>query len=67
MIQPQDDFLELEPKLYEYIFLVDRSGSIEGDSIRLAVEAIKLFLHRLPIGSKFNIVSFGSDFCSVFD
>lgn len=50
----------VEPKLYEYIFLIDRSGSMQGQPIKLAVEALKLFLHSLPMGSKFNIVSFGS-------
>jgi hypothetical protein len=46
----------------EYYFLIDRSGSMEGATIKLAVEALKLFLYSLPVGSKFNIVSFGPDF-----
>jgi len=42
------DFLELEAKVYEYIFLIDRSGSMSGTSIVLAVQALKLFIHSLP-------------------
>ena len=34
--------------------------------IELAVGALKLFLHSLPIGSKFNVVSFGSKFAKLF-
>jgi von Willebrand factor A domain-containing protein 5 len=39
---------------------------MSGSPIKLAVGALKLFLHSLPIGSKFNVVSFGSDFTKIF-
>jgi len=61
------DYLELEPKVYEYIFLIDRSGSMDGDPMVLAVQALKLFLHSLPEGSKFNVVSFGSSYEKLFE
>eukprot|EP00347_Sterkiella_histriomuscorum_P015189 403357978 len=62
-----DDETFIEPKLLEYIFLIDRSGSMDGDRIQLAVQALKLFLHSLPMGSKFNVVSFGSKYNKLFE
>ena len=50
----------------ELIFLVDRSGSMGGSSIQLAKEALKLFLHSMPVDCFFNIYSFGSHFSSLF-
>lgn len=45
----------------EYIFLVDRSGSMEGTNLQLVQEALIVLLRGLPtIGTTFNIVSFGS-------
>lgn len=33
----------------------------------MAAEAVKLFMHSLPIGSKFNIVSYGSEHTKLFE
>ena len=39
---------------------------MDGKPIELAIEALKLFLHSIPIGSKFNVYSFGSNFEKLF-
>jgi von Willebrand factor A domain-containing protein 5 len=38
-----------------------------GSTIKLAVEALKLFLYSLPSGCRFNVVSFGSYFSFMFE
>lgn len=40
---------------------------MSGTRIKVAKQALALFLHSLPIGSKFNVFSFGSTFESVFE
>ena len=50
----------------ELVFLVDCSGSMQGESIRLASEALQLFLHSLPVDSFFNIVCFGTSYQPLF-
>jgi hypothetical protein len=49
----------LPPEKPEIVFVCDRSGSMGGTRINLAVQALKVFLKSLPIGVKFNICSFG--------
>lgn len=39
---------------------------MSGEPIKLAVQALKLFLHSLPLGSKFNVVSFGTNYKMMF-
>jgi hypothetical protein len=51
----------------EYIFLLDRSGSMCGGRINLALEALKLFLYSLPAGCFFNVYSFGTKFQKIFE
>lgn len=44
----------------EIVFVCDQSGSMGGSPIKLAVEALQVFLKSLPVGVKFNICSFGN-------
>ncbi|CAG8486152.1 327_t:CDS:10 [Cetraspora pellucida] len=51
----------------ELIFVIDRSGSMSGGTIEKASEALQLLLRSLPEDCFFNVVSFGSDFDSLFE
>ncbi|CDW91786.1 UNKNOWN [Stylonychia lemnae] len=56
--QPQD--IQFEPLGDEiYIFLVDRSITMEGEKIQLSKQALIIFLKSLPLNSSFEIISFG--------
>ncbi|CAG9990159.1 unnamed protein product [Clonostachys byssicola] len=45
----------------EIVFMCDRSGSM-GGKVPALVAALNIFLKSLPLGVKFNICSFGSNF-----
>ncbi len=50
----------------EFIFLIDRSGSMSGSYIKSARETLMLFMKSLPESSHFNIIGFGSRFTKLF-
>ncbi|CAG2214925.1 unnamed protein product [Mytilus edulis] len=44
----------------EFIFMIDRSGSMSGNRIAKAEETLLFLLKSLPLGCKFNVVSLWS-------
>ena len=50
----------------EFIFLIDRSGSMGGSYIKSAADTLILFLRSIPPGCFFNVIGFGSTFSSLF-
>ena len=45
-----------------FIFLIDQSGSMSGSSIKIAANALKLFIQSLPAKSYYQIIGFGTKF-----
>jgi hypothetical protein len=50
----------------DFVLIIDRSGSMSGNSINMAKEAAIFFLKSLSEGSFFNVVSFGSSHSKLF-
>ncbi|XP_052101766.1 von Willebrand factor A domain-containing protein 5A-like [Mytilus californianus] len=50
----------------EFIFVIDRSGSMHGDRITKSKETLLLLLKSLPMDCLFNVVSFGSHHTFLF-
>lgn len=54
-------------KKSEFIFVVDRSGSMDGVKMTQTRKALRKVVESLPAESLFNIVGFGSDSIFLFD
>lgn len=50
------------PQPKNYYFFLDRSGSMQGEKMTQAVNALKSFIVQLDENSLFNVISFGSSF-----
>ena len=50
----------INPSLF--IFLIDQSGSMSGNPIKVASKALLLFIQSLPAGSYYQIIGFGSSY-----
>lgn len=50
----------------EFVFIIDRSGSMAGQRINNAAKALQLFMRSLPVDCRFNVVSFGSTWRSLW-
>ncbi len=51
---------------YNFIFIIDRSGSMGGDRIQLAKKALIYLIKSIPEKSEFNIISFGSNYSYLY-
>jgi hypothetical protein len=50
-----------------YQFILDRSGSMYySERIKKAIESLKIFIEKIPSESYFNIISFGTDYSSIW-
>ena len=47
---------------YHFIFNIDRSYSMSGKRMKLANEALTIFIRSLPVGCRFSVYSFGDEF-----
>lgn len=65
-IQEKEVSLPMSKIKAEYIFLLDRSGSMSGERIKKAVESLIIFLKSLPEDSYFNVISFGHYFDKLY-
>ncbi|XP_078023380.1 von Willebrand factor A domain-containing protein 5A-like [Epinephelus lanceolatus] len=50
----------------EFVLLLDRSGSMQGERMKSAKDTLLLLLKSLPMGCYFNIYSFGSSHEHIF-
>lgn len=51
----------------EFVFLIDCSASMIGESLKKAKESLNIFISKLPTDSYFNIIRFGTKFDKLFE
>lgn len=66
MVTPPSALTETAPQPRDVTFVFDTSGSMQGQSIRQAREALALAVTRLNAGDRFNIIQFNSSFDTLF-
>lgn len=66
MVTPPSPLTETAPQPRDVTFVFDTSGSMQGQSIRQAREALALAITRLNAGDRFNIIQFNSSIDTLF-
>lgn len=67
ILQPPDKVFPQDATPKEIIFVLDRSGSMDGFPLEKAVEAMKLAIEGLNPNDTFNIIVFSDDTKKLFD
>ena len=60
----QQNIINSNPSIF--IFLLDQSGSMSGNPMKVAIESLILFLQSLPKKSYYQIIGFGSTFRYIY-
>jgi len=67
ILSPKALWEEIESVPQDYVFVVDTSGSMAGEKIEQAQEALKYCVNRLEADDRFSVVRFSTGFDLVFD
>lgn len=67
MLVPPAPHADAVPPPREVVFVIDTSGSMEGESIVQAREALTLALARLRAADRFNVIAFNHETRALFD
>lgn len=67
MLAQQVPDIDVDSRHKIYSFILDRSESMIGTKMEHALESLELFIRSLPEGSYFNVISFGSSHCALWD
>ena len=70
MVQKElvEQYVPLQHFEGNFVFCIDRSGSMYGGRMTMAKQSLLYFIHSLPdTKSKFDIISFGDYYTSLFD
>lgn len=66
MVTPPTQEAQSKPQARDVTFVLDTSGSMQGQSIVQAREALALAVSRLNAGDRFNVIQFNSRFERLF-
>ncbi len=66
VLPPSDGTVGTQSMQREVIFIIDTSGSMQGESIEQAKRALNIALDRLRQHDQFNIIEFNSNYSKIF-
>lgn len=67
LVSPKYEFKNTDVMKKDFIIVLDHSGSMEGEKVRQAKEALRYCVNNLNYGDRFNLILFNSDITSLAD